>query len=399
MVKKAAGIILVILLLALQPAACAAVRPEGSFRIGGGGKDSPTCAPLVLPNGDLVVAVSTQGGLGGEPLDTDGEYKTYLACLDYEQNVVWQSVWTGTVSLYGLDENGGVQAFWRYKDGGETYVRFTTLSADTGEQTAQKQPMKLVSTQTGADPHIYSQALPDYGFVTEIHDPEATTEPRYFSLCAPDGEELWRKNQKELVVQNVEEIAQLDDGILLLGSSGELSEDVYYLPIVVKVSLTGELLWQYIPSEMESGSLLHFQRGGEGDVVVFGYGRIGELTADASTWQIIASLDEKSGEVRWEKEYRDTETRVSGRSDVVAVPEGYAAVCFNADTQAFSCRRFGTAGELLDGWSVSAPGFIYYRSPLPFYWQGELWVQATADNDYRWDAHYQRVDPASDAGS
>lgn len=393
MVKKTAGILLMILLLTLQAGACAAVRPEGSFRIGGGGKDYPTSAPLTLSNGDLVVAVATQGGLGGVTLNTNGKYQTYLACLDPGQNVVWQSVRAGVVTLYGLDENGGVQAYWRYEDGGETYVRFTTLSAKTGEQTAQGQPVKLVSTPTGTDPYIDSRALPDYLFVTEIHDPEATTEPRYFSLYASDGSELWRKDQRELVVENVEAIAQLDDGILLLGSSGELSEDVYYLPVVVKVSLTGELLWQYIPPEVENGSLLSFQRGENGELIVFGYGRIGAMTDSATTWQLIASLNEKSGEVRWEKEYRDTETQVSGRSEVAAVPEGYAAVSFNTATQAFACRLFGPAGELLDGWSVSAPGFIYYRAPSPFYWQGELWVQATADSDFRWDAHYQRVGP------
>lgn len=381
-----------IFLLTMQSFAYADTAAQTSFRIGGGGEDYPTSTPLVLPDGNLVIAIFTQGGLGGEPLDVKGARKTYVACLDSEQNPVWQTVLEGTVTLYGLDAQGDVQAFWRHSETGDTYAQFITLRAQTGEQISNHPAVKLTISQVGDNPQVGTMLSPDYVLIKEIHDPDATTRPRYFRLFNQAGDELWKKEQQEISIQNVDTFEQLRDGVLLIGGSGKQSQDGRGLPIVVKISFAGEVLWKYIPQNMQQGLLLHALHAGDGQLILFGFGRT-EVSADSPvTWQIITAVDEKSGEVLWEKEYRGTEIHIGLRCDATPVPNGYVETIFDNSTHAFVSAQFDLAGEYQKSWLVSAPGFSLYRSVSPFYWQGQLWVQATVDNDYRWDAHYQRID-------
>ncbi len=376
--------------------ACASPRPEGSFRIGGGGKDSPTSAPIALPNGGLVVAVLTQGGLADTPLDAKGARMTYLACLDAEGSAVWERVYAGMLLLDGLDEAGAIRAYRYYTEDGQSYAQLGAYSAETGEPLAQREPAKLCAWRVGDDPTLSSRVLPDYVLIEEIHDPEATTEPRYFRLQTADGRELWKKNQRECVIRNVSSLLQLEDGILLLGRTGEWNGNADGIPVAVKLSFEGELLWSYLAPDVQYGELQSVWRNEDGNLVVFGWGRARREAPDATTWQILACLDPQSGEALWQESHPDTETHMRIRASATATPTGYAIVNFILDEHAFCCVTLDKQGRLTAAWTEPAPGFISYRGILPFSWQGGLWVQAVADSEVRMDAHYQRLTPPTD---
>lgn len=392
MKKLFCGLLLMLALTACLSCTLASVRPEGSFRLGGGGKDFPLCAPIPLEDGGLIVAVSSQGGIGGETRYPDGAYKTRLACLNADGSERRHTLWDGSMRLDGLDEDGNVRALCRFRDDeGDVCAQMNVFSADTGELMTRGASMKLISTSYDDDLHITSLELPDYLLVTEIHDPSATTEPRYVSLVAADGAELWKTEQRELNIRNIYGAEQQEDGILLFGSTYASSDGIDELPCAVKVSCDGKLLWQYTSSSVDCGGSDCCIRAEDGALALFGWGHTNLPTDDSVTYTIAAALNASDGAVLWEKAYPVGETGISARSSIAPAPQGYAYACYNSDSQTFDVACLDASCELTGAWSVPAPGFNRYFGVMPFTWNGELWVQAIADNGERYDAHYQKI--------
>lgn len=384
--------LLAVLLAFSSSAALASPRPEGSFRLGGGGKDMATSAPLVLNDDRLVVAILTRGGLGNVTYETD-EAQTWLACLDTSQNVQWEVLVKGMASLYGLDENGNIQALCWYSEHETRYSQFRVFSAETGDVIDQKAAMPLKTSQVDDPVSIHSLAMPDYLLVQEIYDSSATTQPRILTLQDSSGNKLWTIDQQIWQLENIEEVVQMVDGILLIGNSSVLDDGSFYHAMAVKLSFEGQTLWQYCNDALPCGNMNRVLKKTDEHLIFQGFGRTPNETAVGNPYSFLLELDSKTGSVIREKTFSDHNAQLPVRGAFFLSSSGNIAVCsYNSEQQQFDCSLFDDQWNATERFSMKAPGIGNYRQIDVFDWQGELWIQALSDLDYRMDAHYQKIE-------
>lgn len=367
------------LALAILPA-CALAAPAESPIILGGTGDDVCYDTLLLPNGNLILSMSSGGGRNGEPEYDENVHKVWLLCLAPDGSTVWENE-------YGEERSGGYTSLWFLALGDDGTFR-ATESYDISQHRQYLQE-KVFSCEDGSllsqgerslnplgDGSVYIQYRANGGYmlVEESLSVDSPDSYRTLSMLDPQGRELWRLDADAYGIRNVDGWFLLPQGMLLYGRhpNDALQQSQ---PIVMLVGAHGDVLWSYVPAGLTNGIFWDGIIDSAGRIVLTGITRGAKQTDEngsESRIQLVTCLDTATGEEIWRKTAEMSERSLPCK--IIAELNGQIILCDSGNS--YQNKVFETLdwnGNELQYWTASVPGYGQI-SPHFFQWNGELWT-------------------------
>lgn len=373
-------------------------RPA-AIRLGGTGDDHLTTA-VPLENGNLLLAMSSQGGRNGQAEHPQGARKMWLLCLAPNGSPLWETEYgheKGSSWFYGLTVDGGsVTGALRHSiDDSMQYTQRRTYSLADGAllwEGEKADPSKL-----DRNVKIYEYPLGPLLFEQEVHDYEATCEPRFYRLRDAGGGELWCVDAKEVGLSNQEGQLRFGESTLLWGRQWNYESGSSQL-VALRIDDGGNLLWRASLTDIEDGLFRDGLLDSRGRMVLTGISRSAMRVSSEGYGlgyedqkQLLVCMDAATGEQLWRHENGLVSDEVLPIDDILQVEAGYllAGVGLNHMGSAFELLDFD--GNSLARWSTVLPETVSYGQTL-FHWKGETWVGTSIEEDGTRDVYLERVE-------
>ena len=373
-------------ILTVLPAGALATTVESPVILGGTGDD--VCYDtLQLPNGNLILSMSSGGGRDGEPEYEGNVRKAWLLCLAPDGSTVWETE-------YGDDRSGGY-----------TSLRFLSLNGDgtfngTESYSISQHPQylqeKIFSCDDGSlvlqaekesntleEDSVYKQYYANNGYLLIEESLSGRTADNYriFYMLDPEDRELWRLDADEAGIRNLEGWIAAEQGTLLYGRHRNEATGKPQ-PIALLADAAGQALWTYQPADIDNGVPWEGILNSKGYFILSGM-MSGALQTDEynaeSRLQFIVCLDAATGEEIWRRTADLTDRDLPYRN--LAEINGQYILCDSGDS--YNNIVFETLdmdGNELQYWTASIPGYAHI-SPRFFRWNGELWTCTILDGN------------------
>lgn len=304
---------LLLISLCLSSTAFAATQGADSFRLGGEGRTVQSYPVYVLPNGNLIISLYTQGGVGGVPLSATGHYQTCLLCVNPQNEILWSRTFEGTTIpndaiVYSVcrinqaDNDGLTILLQQHTQEDGAYFLPVTLDADTGDirETGEHIPYSISDDQ--ADCYISTFCLANV-YVQVITDGFSGANSTR-TVCAYDymSHLIWEQPIESLGMSNVNHCLEASSGVLLVGSVFIPDEDggINSCTAAAMVTPTGGLSWTSVFTQKPSSNINAILTQ-DGQLMWFGSLTSHPNSVKEEDWQYLACMEPASGVVIWEK--------------------------------------------------------------------------------------------------
>ena len=383
--KHRLTLFLLLISLCLSGTACASTQGVDSFRLGGEGRTAQYYPVFVLPNGNLIISVYTQGGIGGEPLSATGHYQTCLLCVNPQNEILWSRYFEGTtlpddtvvysVCQIGLSENDGLAILLQQhtqQDG--AYFLPVTLDAGTGEirETGEKTPYAISDDQADRYISTYSMASLYVQVITDnFSGVNGVSVVRAYDYA---NRSLWEQPMEALGMSNIIDCLETSTGVLLIGVNHSVDEDGCFSSdtTVTMVTETGASLWNYAFTQKSNSNISGFLNR-EGQLIWLGSLTERPNTADEENWQYLAFMDTATGALLWDQTTPFTSEAPLPCGTVLALDSGYLLTGRSQGNTLF--ETVDIQGKETQKWSVSdETGPQDWMLVQAFFRQGELWT-------------------------
>lgn len=375
-----------VLLLGLLPACALAVTAESPIILGGT-EDDACYGTLSLPNGNLIVSMSSGGGRDGTSAYPGNVHKAWLVCLAPDGSTVWEVSFGAaangsytSVQFPALNDDGTFSGVLRYSISQfPQYRQEITLSLSDGSILAEGEQVFSTMETEKINKNYYKNG--GYTIMEEIHDCDATCQPRTLHLIGPDGNELWTLDAVAGGMRHIADFVQTEQGTILYGrdeSSGDVIEDS---GTVMLVDASGTILWRYQPEGLEYSTLSSGILDSQGRFVAAGFARSAMLTDEDGhaigyndPSQLLVCLDAATGEALWQQTTAMTDEKLP--TDNLMEYDGQYILCTsggNYNTNVFETLDYN--GNELQYWTTSVPEYGLI-APQFFLWDGELWASS-----------------------
>ena len=281
--------------------------------MGGEGRTAQYYPAVVLPNGNMILSLYTQGGIGGEPLDAVGHCRTCIVCVGLQYDILWSRFFEGTTvaqdaAVYSvcrlhIEQGGSLAVLLRQhtpQDG--AYFLPVTLDAETGAvlQTGAEIPCEISNEAAGR--YVATFNLENV-YVQKKTDAFSTADATSAIEAYDCGNRLlWRQPMDSLPMDTLTECLETPACILLMGNAvastanGQITSHAAF----ALVGPAGQPIWTRVLDRAQTSSMTA-TLSGDAQLVVLGYLTEHENTAVEESWQYLACMDVASGTVLWEK--------------------------------------------------------------------------------------------------
>ena len=403
-----------LLALALLCAAWPAMAEDEPRRIilGGTGDDSATM-PLAHENGDLILSICSAGVRNGEKEYPRHARKVWLLRLSPEGKIVWETSFgeeKGFTNLSGLSvtaegELSGIVSHTinqvrQYRQP----MRFSLVDGAVlwqGEKVDDAAEL-YPTDENGLKMLMYRYTLESgRKLEEEVHDSDASCEPRLYRLLNADGSTLWTVNAKEIGMSRRNGQLEVSGGTLLYGSDWDealLGEH----PVAQLINDEGTPVWYMRLMETE-GVLRLTLLDSEGRAVLCGtsneYERDeeGHWTGEmAKSNQLLLCLHPKTGDLLWRQE-NDRMQQKWPVDNMIETESGYLLADSNQQYSGLIYQLVNHSGETTARWETTKTECTFIGARL-FMWGQELWTEGILEDiDGDMDVLLERVD-IPDAG-
>ena len=408
--KRKLILFLLLVCLSLSGTADAATQGTDSFRLGGEGRTAQYYPVFVLPNGNLIISLYTQGGIGGEPLSSTGHYRTCIFCVNPQNEILWSRYFEGStipndtlvysVCQMSLSENDGLAILLRQQtqqDG--AFFLPVTLDAGTGEirETGDKIPYQISDDQ--ADRYIVTFNLPTMYVQIVTDNFSGVNSTRVVRAYDYANHLLWEQPMEALGMSNGNNCLATSAGVLLVGSNLAIDEQgaPQTFTVATMISETGELLWTRSFTQQPASGISAFLNR-EGQLMWFGFLADHMNTADEADWQYLACMDTASGNVLWEKTTPYTREAPLPAGILQATETGYLLTGRSEGKTLFETLDF--QGNETQRWSVADDDdTISWMLMQTFIRQDEIWMARFAISARQTFMQYDKVSMNAADGS
>lgn len=393
MMKRYLACLLAIMMLCASGLAFAQEEPQRVF-LGGTGDDS-SGVPLVLEDQTLILPICSAGGRNGEAEYPHHARKVWLVQLSPSGKVMWETSFgeeKGYTSLSGLavtadgELSGNVQHSINQVRQYRQEMRFSLLD---GSITWQGEKIDDAAVLYPTDENGLRMSLNSYQledgrkFEEEIHDCEASCEPRLFRLLDENGGEVWTVNAKDAGLEQRRGQLVVPGGMLLYGFDW-VEEDKMGYPTALLINDAGQPVWYLRMTEL-SGKINAALLDVEGRVVLFGstdeyappegeYG-LGERLQNN---ELMLCLNPQTGDLLWRKENDMMQEQLPAHGRVIETDFGYLLADNNNQYTGVIYQAVGRNGDTLARWETKVPETTII-APQLFRWGDEYWVEAIAE--------------------
>ncbi len=399
---------LICLLALMVLCGCALAQDEPRRLFLGGSGDDSSGLPLALEDGSLILPICSAGGRGGESVYPHKARKVWLVRLSPEGKLMWEASfgedegYTTLADLY-ITKEGELAATIEHSVNQVTkYIQPARFSLLDGSITWQGERTDDEATLYPRDENALRLLLHRYRLQSgrvleeEIHDSDATCEPRLLRLLDENGGELWTVNAKDIGLEHVAQQLDVPGGTLLCGSEwNEESKQGY--PTALLISDEGQPVWYFqvddLPGELHSAVL-----DAQGRVLLVGWSNEYSRREDGSLGerirrnQLLFCLAPKTGELLWRKENDLTQSELPNRSNAAVTDFGYLLCSGNGQYTGTIYQAIDRNGENLAIWETKVPETTVI-GPRLVQWNGECWTEAIAEGlEVGMDVMLEKVD-------
>ena len=401
--KHSLCLLLLLISFCLSGVAYASTRGEGSFRLGGEGRTSPSYPVFVLPNGNLIISLYTQGGVGGEPLSANGHYQTCLLCVNPQNEIVWSRYFEGTTLpddsvVYSVcrikpSENDGLAVLLQQhtqQDG--AYFLPVTLDASTGEIRETGEKTQYAISDDKADRYITTFSLASQYVQVVADDFSGVNATRAVRAYEYSNHLLWEQPMEALGMSNINSCLETPAGVLLIGVNHSADDDGCFnsFTTATMVTETGEPLWNYAFTQKSSADMNGFLNH-KGQLIWLGNLTEHPNTATEENWQYLACMDTATGVVLWDQTAPFASENPKPCGTVLELDSGYLLTGRNQGNMLFETVDF--QGKQTQKWSVSdESGPQDWMLTQTFIRQNELWIARFGITPHQTFMQYDRVD-------
>ena len=273
----------IILLLAFTSVSAQGVTAESPIILGGTG-DNTDSDFLSLPNGNIIIAVSSNGGRNGEKPYAGGIRKVWLVCLSPDGSIVWENVFGDDraggythLNQLILGDNDSISGMVSYSIDQRSQYRqmmiFSTIDGSllqSGERVMDSMEMDNVY-RTFSTSGKFRIADETYNFDTNL-------KPRMLRLLDDKGNQLWELNATENDISHMRQLIPVPQGTVLYGqedAEGSVSSEA----VAMLVDNTGAVVWEYRYRRDSMCSFIDGVLDSQGRIVLLGNIR-GNLITD-----------------------------------------------------------------------------------------------------------------------
>lgn len=383
--KKLALLLAAVLVCTLcYGAASASAKGADSFRMGGEGRTVQYYPAVVLPNGNMILSLYTQGGFGGELLAATGHYRTCIACVGPQNEILWSRFFEGTtvahdavvysVCRLNIAQDGSLAVLLRQRTPQEgAYFLPILLDADTGAllQTGAKIPYEI--SNEAIDRYVVTWNLENV-YIQKKTDAFSTANSTSI-IEAYDYENhlLWRQSMDSLPMDTLTACLETPAGILLTGNAvARMSNDqIANHTVFAFVDPAGQSVWTHVFDGAQTSSIVATLNS-DAQLMLLGNLANGENTAAEEVWQYLACMEPATGAVRWEQAMPFAPDAPLPVGALLPTGTGYLLLGeANGQTVCETVDRQGTA---LDTWrkNIAMNGDF---ATLQYFYRGDaLWV-------------------------
>jgi len=374
------------LALILLPAGSLATTAESPIFLGGTGDDS--CAgTLQLPNGNLILSLSSKGGRNGEPEYPGNVSKTWLLCLAPDGSTVWETTFgeehkNGYTSLYllTLNDDDTFTGTARYSISQfPQYRQEMTFSCADGSLLSQ-------GDRIPEDADTCMQYFKHNGF-TLISEPimsGADDDYRILRMLDAAGNELWQLDSVAIGIGYPDGFTPAAQGTLLYGGNANTANNTAQATVSL-VDPSGHAVWTHHVENLDNGDFFDGMVDSGGRFIAVGFCN---NQGQGSARQLVLCIDIDTGAVIWQRVAGTADRRLPCRH--LTELNGQYILCDSGDQ--YQSNLFETLdqdGYEVQRWTTSIPGYTML-TPRFFWWNGELWTENLVQtNDM--DAVLERV--------
>ena len=374
----------IILALGVLPVCALATTAESPLIIGGAGYD--VCYDtLSLPNGNIILSLSSNGGQNGGPEYKGDVHKVWLLCLAPDGSVVWETE-------FGEDAKGGHTRLQHLALSGDGTF-YGTVCYEISQYTQYRQKITF-SCADGSilsegekvmeDENYYRRYLPNDGFtlVSESLTSGTSVDSPTLRMLDANGNELWKLDAD--VIGYTMDWLPTAHGALLYGVSANAAQTASQAAAAL-IDNSGRVVWTYRAENLDSGRFFDGMIDSGGRFVASGF--CNYKSGQDSSQQLLVCLDAATGTILWQQT-AGTADRILPNAHLTEI-DGQYILCGSSDHYSITFETVDREGRELQCWTTSIPGYTLI-SPRFFLWNGELWTETLLKGSDR-DAVLERV--------
>lgn len=379
----------IVLALAVLPAFATAATVESPVILGGKGDES--CFDILpLSNGNIVLSLTSTGGLDGGPEYGGNIRKVWLLCLAPDGSTVWEN-------NFGEDREGGYTTLLNLiLNGDDTFtgtVRYTlsqytqfrqTMTFSCADGSVISKGEKVMDTME--NDHIYRNYYTNNGYtlITESHGSETADTLHILRMLDADGSELWTLDADTAGISHTQGWIPTEYGAVLYGKnfaqSGPLAQAA-----AVLVGPDGRVVWARHAADVFDGAFFDAIIDSGGRFIGLGFAR-GAMTGSTNEYslgydafsQLVVCWDAATGNEIWQKATEAVDRKLP-YSRLAEIGGQYILCDSDIDYNGCVYETLDQNSEELQYWTASFPGCTHL-SPKFFTWDGELWTENSIED-------------------
>ena len=381
--------IVAILALGILPGCALATTAESPIILGDYGDES-CYATLQLPNGNIILSLTSTGGRNGAPLYGGSIRKVWLLCLAPDGSTVWETElgedikggYTTMISLT-LNDNDTFTGRIRYTISQHPqYWQEMTFSCNDGTliSEGEKIPDAMETQKTSREYFTVGNQT----ILREVHNCESTCDPCTLHMIGPDGNEQWCLDTDAIGLEYMVRWVPAPGGAILYGMNRTKSSPNRQA-VALLVDPDGNIVWYRAAAVFEYASLSDAIVDSNGRFVGLGFARNNAYCENNgynlgfdSFNQLLVCWDAATGEEVWQKTTELTDRQLP--SSYLAETDGQYILTDSGSK--YKCCVFETVdtnGNELQYWTTSFPGCTHF-TPRFFTWNGELWTRTSIED-------------------
>lgn len=387
-----------ILMLAALPVFALATTAESPIILGGKGDES-CFDTLSLSNGNVILSLTSTGGLDGGPEYGGNTRKVWLLCLAPDGSTVWENNfgadrkggYTTMLNLILNDDNTFTGTVQYTLSKHPQYWQNMTFSCADGSLVSEGE--RVIDTTKSDESYRRYYTNGAFTIVFESYNVDDGDRKLLRMTDAKNGE-LWALDPGTIGLNYLIGWIPTRQGSLLYGKSR-----VNGVPgpkaIAILVDPDGKVVWSRQTAGDYDSSFFDAIVDSDGRFVALGFAR-GEMTNNTNEYslgfdqfsQLVVCWDAATGNEIWQKR-TELVDRMLPYSHLAEIDGQY--ILSDCDINYNGCvfETLDRDGNELQYWTTSFPGYRHF-SPRFFAWNGELWTETPIEGGSQ-DVALERV--------